>query len=143
MSLWALALFSSPAAAQLPDPALLAKINAIRAIDNHSHTPALTAPGEKDDNYDALPCEPLEPTEPTLTGLPDNPAFLEAWRSLFGYPYNDRTPAHVRTIRRVSMAPRADESFVDFTVAELAAVSVADDGIGIPQADQEQIFRKF
>ena len=30
MSLWALAWFSSPAAAQQPDPALLAKINAIR-----------------------------------------------------------------------------------------------------------------
>ena len=89
---WMLALFSSPAAGQQPDPALLAKIDAIRAIDNHSHTPALTAPGEKDDDYDALPCEPLEPTEPTLTGLPDNPAFLEAWKSLFGYPYNDRTP---------------------------------------------------
>jgi hypothetical protein len=95
---WSVTLFSTPAKAQEPDPALLAKINAIRAIDNHSHTPALTAPGEKDDDYDALPCEPLEPTEPTLTGLPDNPAFLEASRSLFGYPYNDRTPAHVREL---------------------------------------------
>src|ERR1041385_7998725 len=97
-SLLSLALFSIPGAAQQPDPALLAKINAIRAIDNHSHTPALTAPGEKDDDYDALPCEPLEPTEPTLTGLPDNAAFLEASKSLFGYPFNDRSPAHVKEL---------------------------------------------
>jgi hypothetical protein len=43
------------------------------------------------------------------------------------HPDPDRTAAHVRTIRRVSMAPRADETFTDFTVAELAAVRVADD----------------
>jgi uncharacterized protein len=96
--LFVLAVLPIPAAAQQPDPVLLAKIQAIRAIDNHSHTPALVAPGEKDDNYDALPCEPLEPTEPTLTGRPNNPAFLEAWKSLFGYRYDDRSPAHVREL---------------------------------------------
>lgn len=93
-----LVLVSTPGVAQQPDPALLAKIDAIRAIDNHSHTPALTAPGEKDDDYDALPCEPLEPTEPTLTGLPDNPAFLAASKSLFGYRYDDRSPAHIKEL---------------------------------------------
>jgi uncharacterized protein len=98
VSFGALALLPSPAAAQQPDSALLAKIQAIRAIDNHSHTPALVAPGEKDDDYDALPCEPLQPTEPTLTSRPDNPAFLEAWKSLFGYRYDDRRPAHFREL---------------------------------------------
>ncbi|HEX5411122.1 MAG TPA: amidohydrolase family protein [Terriglobia bacterium] len=98
VSLFGVMLFSTPGAAQQADPALLAKIDDIQAIDNHSHTPALTAPGEKDDDYDALPCEPLEPTEPTLTGLPDNSAFLEAWKSLFGYPYNDRSPAHIKEL---------------------------------------------
>jgi uncharacterized protein len=107
--LWTLALFSSPASGQQPDPALLAKINAIRAIDNHSHTPALTAPGEKDDDYDALPCEPLEPTEPTLTGLLDNPAFLEAWKSLFGYPYNDRSPSHIRELLALKARMRSNQ----------------------------------
>lgn len=98
VSLLSALLFSTRVAAQQPDPGLLAKIDAIQAIDNHSHTPALTAPGEKDHDYDALPCEPLEPTEPTLTGLPDNPAFLDAWKSLFGYPYNDRSPAHIKEL---------------------------------------------
>ncbi len=94
----ALGVRPAPASAQQPDPGLLAKIQSMRAIDNHAHTPALVAPGEKDDNYDALPCEPLEPTEPTLTSRPDNPAFLEAWKALFGYRYNDRSPEHVREL---------------------------------------------
>src|SRR5574337_980360 len=104
-----LALCSTPCWAQEPDAALLKKIDAIRAIDNHSHTPALTAPGEKDDDYDALPCEPLEPTEPTLTGMPDNPAFLEAWKSLFGYPYTDRSPAHVRELLALKQRVRREQ----------------------------------
>jgi uncharacterized protein len=121
VSLWTLALFSIPGAAQQPDPALLAKIDAIRAIDNHSHTPALTAPGEKDDDYDALPCEPLEPTEPTLTGLPDNPAFLEAWKSLFGYPYNDRTPAHIRELLafKARMRSKQGDHYPDWVLDRL------------------------
>lgn len=97
-ALLALALSPLPAAAQQPDPGLLAKISAIRAIDNHSHTPALVLPGQKDDGYDALPCEPLQPTDPTLTGRPENPAFLQAWKSMFGYPYNDRSATHLAAL---------------------------------------------
>lgn len=44
------------------------------------------------------------------------------------HPDPGRTVAHVRSVRRVSMAPRADEPFTDFTVAELAAVRVSEDG---------------
>ena len=50
------------ARAQAPDPALMAEIRKIRAIDNHSHPPRVVAEGERDDEYDALPCDPLEPT---------------------------------------------------------------------------------
>ncbi|HEV2386610.1 MAG TPA: amidohydrolase family protein [Candidatus Acidoferrales bacterium] len=85
-------------AAQAPDPDLLAKIRAIPAIDNHSHPPRVVGPGEKDDEYDALPCDPLEPTAPTLAGRPENPQFLEAWKALYQYPYGDRSPAHVQAL---------------------------------------------
>lgn len=44
------------------------------------------------------------------------------------HPGLDRTMAHVRRIRSVSMAPRADRPFTDFTSAELAALEVAGDG---------------
>lgn len=84
--------------AQAPDPQLLAEINKIKAIDNHSHPPKVVGPGEKDDDFDALPCDPLEPSLPTTVGRPENPQFLAAWKALYNYPYNDSTPEHVREL---------------------------------------------
>src|SRR5689334_9476733 len=89
---------ASATGAQQPDPAIISAIRAIRAIDNHSHPPALTARGQKDDEFDALPCDPLEPTIPALTTRPDNPRYLAAWRALYGYKYNDADSAHVREL---------------------------------------------
>jgi predicted TIM-barrel fold metal-dependent hydrolase len=89
---------ASAASAQQADPALLRAIRGIRAIDNHSHPPALVAAGEKDDDFDALPCDPLEPTNPTISGRPENPRFIAAWRAMFGYKYNDAESAHVREL---------------------------------------------
>jgi hypothetical protein len=66
-------------------------IRGIRAIDNHSHPPALTSAGQKDDEFDALPCDPLQPTDPALSSRPGNPRFLEAWQTLFGYTGHDIT----------------------------------------------------
>ena len=84
--------------AQSPDPQLLAEIKKIKAIDNHSHPPKLVSPGEKDDDFDALPCDPLEPSMPTTIGRPENPQFLAAWKDLYHYPYNDSAPEHVREL---------------------------------------------
>jgi uncharacterized protein len=82
-----------------PDPQLMQEINRIAAIDDHTHVPKVVAPGEKDDDYDALPCAPLEPTaDPTMV-RPDNPLFLQAWKALYGYKYNDKTPDHLRELR--------------------------------------------
>lgn len=82
--------------AQTDDPQLLTEINKIKAIDNHSHTPKLVGPGEKDDDFDALPCDPLEPGDPTTVTRPENPQYLAAWKALYRYPYDDRSPEHVR-----------------------------------------------
>jgi hypothetical protein len=84
--------------AQSPDPQLLAEINKIKAIDNHSHPPKVVAPGEKDDDFDALPCDPLEPTMPTTVSRPENPQYLAAWKALYNYPYNDAAPEHVKEL---------------------------------------------
>jgi hypothetical protein len=97
---------ASPARAQEPDPQILATVQGIKAIDNHAHTPALVGPGEHDDDYDALPCEPLEPTEPTLTGRADNPVFLDASRAFFDYPYGDRTPEHAKALLSLKASAR-------------------------------------
>src|SRR6266404_7168674 len=84
--------------AQKADPALLAEINKIRAVDNHTHVPKVVGPGEKDDDFDALPCDPLEPTETPLMARPENPKFLEAWQKLYGYKYSDIDPEHVHEL---------------------------------------------
>lgn len=94
-----LLVFAAPlAAAQKPDPTLLARIRAIRAIDDHSHPPALPVNGVAGDEYDALPCAPLERTDPTITGRPENPQFIAAWKALYGYKYDDMAPAHMREL---------------------------------------------
>ena len=84
--------------AQNADPELLAEIMKIKAIDNHSHPPKLVNPGEKDDEFDALPCDPLEPSVPTTTSRPENPQYIQAWKALYNYPYNDNAPEHVKEL---------------------------------------------
>src|SRR5215831_4469324 len=84
--------------AQTADPQLLAEISKIKAIDNHSHPPKLVAEGEKDDDFDALPCDPLEPSDPTTVSRPENPQYLAAWKALYGYKYDDRAPEHIKTL---------------------------------------------
>ena len=83
---------------QTADPQLLAEINKIKAIDNHSHPPKLVAAGEKDDDFDALPCDPLEPSDPTTVSRPENPQYIAAWKVLYNYPYNDRAPEHIKEL---------------------------------------------
>jgi len=95
--------------AQSADPQLLAEINKIKAIDNHSHPPKLVAQGEKDDDFDALPCDPLEPSDPTTPSRPDNPQFLAAWKALYNYPYDDRTPEHMRELMAAKQTVRQEQ----------------------------------
>ncbi len=81
-----------------PDASLLDEINHIKAIDNHSHPPALDNAGQPDDDYDALPCDPLEPTTAGLMFREDNPVYIKAWQAMFGYKYNDASPEHVKEL---------------------------------------------
>jgi uncharacterized protein len=81
-----------------PDPQIMAEINKTKAFDNHTHVPKVVAANDTDEDFDALPCDPLEPTDPPLMARPENPRFLDAWRKLFAYKYNDRAPAHVREL---------------------------------------------
>jgi len=89
-----------PAAAQTePDPYLLSEINKIKAVDNHTHVPKLVNPGEKDDEYDALPCGGyVEPSDDPNMARPDNPLFLEAWQKLYGYQFTDKSAEHVQQL---------------------------------------------
>lgn len=86
------------AQAQAPDPTVMAEIRKIRAIDNHSHPPRVVADGDRDDEFDALPCDPLEPTEANVMTRPGNPQYLAAWKALWGYAYDDRSDAHIKEL---------------------------------------------
>lgn len=90
------------------DPSLMAEIQGIRAIDNHSHPPKLLSTGEKDDEFDALPCDPLEPTAAALMTRPENPQYLAAWKALWRYPYADRTPDHIKELVATKARARAE-----------------------------------
>ena len=88
----------SLAAQTTADSDLLWQINQIKAVDNHTHVSKLVAPGEVDDDFDALPCNILEGgPDPTMARI-DNPQFLEAWQKLYGYKYSDHDPAHVQEL---------------------------------------------
>lgn len=104
-----ISLLAKATCAQTADPKLLAQIKQIKAIDNHSHPPKLVSPGEKDDDFDALPCDPLEPSEPTLPSRPTNPQYLAAWKALYGYKYNDAAPDHVRELLQAKNAVKQRE----------------------------------
>lgn len=81
-----------------PDAALLAEIEKIKAIDNHTHVSKVVGGGEQDRDFDALPCDIIEAGAETLMARPENPQFLEAWKKLYGYRYDDRDPAHVKEL---------------------------------------------
>jgi|SRR5579871_5346294 len=100
---------SAAALAQAPDPALMSEIRKIRAIDNHSHPPRVTAPGEMDDEYDALPCDPLEPTAANTMTRPENPMYLAAWRALWDYQYDDRGDAHLKELLAAKQKIREEQ----------------------------------
>jgi predicted TIM-barrel fold metal-dependent hydrolase len=81
-----------------PDPDLLAAIEKIKAVDNHTHVVKVVSPGEQDRDFDALPCDVIEAGADTLMARPENPQFLDAWKKLYGYKYDDREPAHVKEL---------------------------------------------
>jgi predicted TIM-barrel fold metal-dependent hydrolase len=81
------------------DPALLAEISKIKAIDNHAHPLKLVAAGEKpDDEFDALPLDSIEPFSLPPRLQLDNAEFIGAWRDLYGYTHKDMSEAHVNDL---------------------------------------------
>jgi len=101
--------FSNAAFAQTADPQLLAEINKIKAIDNHSHPPKLVGANEKDDDFDALPCDPLDPAGTPAQLRPENPQYLSAWKALYGYKYNDMSADHVRELLQAKQKIKVEQ----------------------------------
>lgn len=86
------------------DGAIAAEIGQIRAIDNHAHPIRVTAPGETDRDYDALPGDALEDAPLPLPLRPGSPYFPEAWHALYDYKYSDAAPEHLKELRSAKAA---------------------------------------
>ena len=94
-----------------PDAGLWAEIQKIPAIDDHTHVMKVTGPGEKDTEFDALPCE-VEAWDLPVFLRPDRPEVVSAWKALYGYKYNDQSPEHVKELvsaREKLMQQQGDE----------------------------------
>jgi hypothetical protein len=86
-------------AQEKPDPVLLAEILKVRAIDNHAHPVKVVVTGEKpDEEFDALPVDAMQPFELPTRIRPDNPHFIPTWHELYGYPYEDMSPSHLKDV---------------------------------------------
>jgi uncharacterized protein len=79
---------------------LLGKINAIPLYDHHAH------PGFADDtDVDAMAAPPDESNAFRIRD--DNPEFITAAKSLFGYPYDDFKPEHAKWLADKKKAAQA------------------------------------
>lgn len=80
---------ADPAQVRAEYQRLLKSIQAIPIYDNHSH------PGYADDpNVDAMAAPPNMSVSERLRS--DNPELIAASRDLFGYPYTDASPEHLK-----------------------------------------------
>ncbi len=91
-----LALTAPVSALDDADPRLLAEINRIRAVDNHTHDDP--ADPQRGSSWQAD--TPLGAADyPDVVPLRrDNVEWIEAWRVLYGYQHRDLQPAHLREL---------------------------------------------
>src|SRR5437588_8323 len=109
---WLLLLLAALASAQSSAPAdlqLLAEIDKLSAVDNHTHVEKVKADGEKDTESDALPCPEKEPALTPAMARSDIPELFTAWRALYGYPFRDRLPEHLAQLARTKHEVRQRE----------------------------------
>ena len=84
-----------------PDPELYAAIQAIPAVDHHSHA----LPARVPDPAEAERPDPLgKPPFPYPVRLRvTNPEYKEAWRALYGYRHEDMTDEHAREALKIKL----------------------------------------
>ena len=85
-----------PTASSRVDPDLAAFIATIRAVDNHTHANSVASP---DPDSDALPLDGIAPFELPAPLLPTSPNWLAAYKTLYKYPHDDLSDAHMNELR--------------------------------------------
>lgn len=91
------------------DPELLAEITKIKAIDNHAHPERALGEGEQEGEYDIDPIACLSEGPPLLRLRANNPEFIAAWQSIYGYPYKDTNAEHVRVLTETKLRIRREQ----------------------------------
>lgn len=104
----------------VPDPGIAAAVRAIQAVDNHTHVPKLVAAGERDEEYDALPCGSyVEPQPDPLMARPDqNALYRAAWKALWGAEDGGQA-AQARAQKRAELADSYPRWVLDQLGAEI------------------------
>jgi uncharacterized protein len=88
------------------DSELRALIARIPAVDNHAHATPARQPDPFELDADALAPSPfLYPVRLRMA----NPEFIDAWRALYAYPYDDLADIHLRELLRAKLALMASE----------------------------------
>ena len=65
--------------------------------------------------------DPLEPTDAGLMFREDNPVYVKAWQTMFGYKYNDMAPEHVKELlaAKAEVKQREGDNYPNWVLAEL------------------------
>src|SRR5262245_10953458 len=93
------------ALAQAPDADLFRYIRSIKAIDNHSHVPALDR--QHDKGYDQLRCDDLEsPTMPDPANVRFGPAQQAVYKMLYGFGPQAGSESEKKHISQLRAAAR-------------------------------------
>ena len=102
-----------------PDPALVAAIAAIKAIDNHAHPLRALKEGERDTEWGALSYHTLE-TAATDPGAemplvpfrlrPTSPEFMAVWQALYGFSPSTVTKEVVQELVQVKRRIRSEQA---------------------------------
>lgn len=97
---FALSVFASRAAAQLPvDSALASYIAGIRAVDAHAHPMRPVAPGAPaDTEFDVLPLDGIPPFAVPWRLRPENPEWLAAQHAMAGLASTDTSVTDHKTL---------------------------------------------
>ncbi|MBV9158238.1 MAG: amidohydrolase family protein [Acidobacteriaceae bacterium] len=82
------------------DSSIDSELHQIRAIDNHAHPLKVTADGETDRDFDALPADAIQDLSIPTPFRENSPYFPEAWHALFGYKYRDVKPEHLSELQQ-------------------------------------------
>ena len=118
---------------------LLAQIERIPIYDNHAH------PGFADDSdVDAMAAPPEESSMLRLRD--DNPEFVAAAKSLFGYPYDDLKPEHAKWLvdKKKAAEKSGESSYFDGILDKLnVEVCLANRAMMAPYLDTKRFHWVF